>query len=177
MTKMIYILIGILILGGIIYFYIKHKKASTNSQLTIKLDENKKDHQITNLEVDNGLPYASKLNKKKELYPFKRWRENFFEYDMEQYTQENCDATEKVFDDLINELIKISENTPEKNKLQLFEKAINKLNILSEKEEALIETGEREDLCELIDQITIASGLNPQDYADGEGISDLWREW
>jgi hypothetical protein len=41
----------------------------------------------------------------------------------------------------------------------------------------LIETGEREDLCELIDQITIAAGMDPKNYGDGEGIADEWRNW
>jgi len=51
------------------------------------------------------------------------------------------------------------------------------LNELDDKIDGLIETGEREDLCELIDQITIAAGLNPENYADGEGLADEWREW
>ncbi|MDX6181870.1 hypothetical protein SGQ44_04980 [Flavobacterium sp. Fl-77] len=48
---------------------------------------------------------------------------------------------------------------------------------MNEKDEGIIETGEREDLCELIDQITLASGLKPKDYAKGEGIADSLREW
>ena len=123
------------------------------------------------------LSFSEKLTKSKELYPFKYWRENYYEYEMEQYTQENCDAAKKIFDDLIGKLIKAGENEEKEKKIKLFEIAIKELNKLSEKEEGLIETGEREDLCKLIDKITIASGLNPTDYADGEGIADLWREW
>lgn len=48
---------------------------------------------------------------------------------------------------------------------------------MNDADDSLIETGEREDLCELIDQITIASGLNPQDYVKGKRIADVWREW
>jgi len=48
---------------------------------------------------------------------------------------------------------------------------------LNKVEAGIIETGEREDLCELIDKITIAAGLNPEDYAQGDGLADLWREW
>ena len=162
---MVYIVIGILLLAVIIYLYANSKKRTDNSQSEIITTE------------DDSSPYAKGLIKTKASYPFKRWRESFFEYEMEQYTQENCDAAKLVFDNLINALINMGENASEKKKVQLFEKAVEELNGLSEKEEALIETGEREDLCELIDQITIAAGLDPKDYADGEGIADLWREW
>jgi hypothetical protein len=174
---MIYILIGALLFGGIVYIYASQNKKTINSQPEIIITEKTEVEENLNSTKNDSLSYPERLNKTKKIYPFKYWRESFFEYDMEQYTQENCDAAKKVFDDLINELIKLRENAPEKKKVQLFEKAIKQLNKLSDKEEALIETGEREDLCELIDQITIASGLNPKDYADGEGIADLWREW
>ena len=60
----------------------------------------------------------------------------------------------------------------------LFEVAIIALNNLNEGAgNCLIETGEREDLCELIDKICGVGGLNSKDYADGNGISDLWRDW
>ena len=37
------------------------------------------------------------------------------------------------------------------------------------------ETGEREELCDLIDNIADAVELNVQDYQDG--IASRWREW
>ncbi len=173
-----WIIIILLIVG--IRTFLKRKKKRAKAKPTIKKISEERIAEVEkmlNLSKNDNLSYFERLNKTKELYPFKGWRENFFEYEMEQYTQENCDSAKQVFDNLINELIKIGENADDKKKVQLFEKAIKYLNRLSEKEEALIETGEREELCELIDQITISSGLNPIDYADGEGIADLWREW
>ncbi|KUJ63918.1 hypothetical protein AR687_01660 [Flavobacteriaceae bacterium CRH] len=177
MNKIIYITIGALIIGGIVYYFLNTKKANNNFQ------PQKKDAQ--NLHEDNGLEktqnntisYSEKLNKTKKLYPFKDWREKFFEYEMDQYTEENCNAAKNIFDNLITQLIELEENGDKKDKEKCFEIAIKSLNKLSETNEEIIETGEREELCELIDQITLASGLNPKEYAEGEGLSDLWREW
>ncbi|HYK44861.1 MAG TPA: hypothetical protein VEV83_06825 [Parafilimonas sp.] len=47
---------------------------------------------------------------------------------------------------------------------------------MNEEVEGLIQTGEREHLCALIDQITIAAGMDPKNYGDGEGIADEWRD-
>jgi hypothetical protein len=130
------------------------------------------------------MTYSEELIATKEGYPFIAWREKFFpdeEYDfggLEQYTPENCDKAQQIFDDLINGLIKLGEKGKKADKEKLFEIAIIALNTLNDEIGGdLIETGEREDLCELIDNISIAAGLDPEDYADGEGISDLWREW
>jgi hypothetical protein len=130
------------------------------------------------------MTYSEKLNATKEDYPFNQWREYFLPNEeedfggMEQYTPENCDKAQQILDDLINDLIKIGEKSKDEDKEKLFEIAIIALNTLNDETGgSLIETGEREDLCELIDNICIAAGLDPEDYGDGEGISDEWREW
>ena len=130
------------------------------------------------------MTYAEQLESTKQHYPFSKWRALFFpdpEDDesegMEQYTQENCDVAAMIFDDLIHGLIIIGEHAPANEKEALFKVAVELLNDLADKVDALIETGEREDLCDLIDQITIAAGLRPEDYADGGGIADQWRSW
>ncbi len=177
MKKMIYLIIGTLIIGGIVYLYANSKNKNKNSQVENNLTEEIQPK--TNFEdsQNDSLTYTEKLIKTKELYPFAKWRENFFEYEMEQYTEENCNEAKSIFDNLISKLIKIGENGNKIEKENCFEKAIKSLNKLNEKDEGIIETGEREDLCELIDQITLASGLKPSDYAEGDGIADLWREW
>ena len=127
--------------------------------------------------------YKEKLEATKILYPFDKWREWFLPNEdedfggMEQYTPENCDKAQAVLDNLINQLVSLGENASETDKVELFKNAILQLNDLNDSIRGLIETGEREDLCELIDLITVASGLDPEDYGDGEGIADEWREW
>lgn len=130
------------------------------------------------------MTYEEKLESTKINYPFEKWRDFFFpdpedeeDEGMEQYTQENCDAAKLIFDNLINGLKSIGEEQKEEDKVELFKIAVEDLNKLNEKVDDLIETGEREDLCELIDQITIAAGLNPSNYADGKGLADNWRDW
>jgi hypothetical protein len=122
------------------------------------------------------MTYKEKLLETKATYPFDRWRKAF-DHGLEQYTPENCDRTKEVFDILIEQLINIGENGTVEEKIRFFETAVLTLNDLEDEINGLIETGEREDLCELINQITVACGLNPENYADGEGIADLWREW
>ena len=118
--------------------------------------------------------YAEKLNATKETYPFAKWRASFFKYGLEQYTEENVGEVRAIFDALISDLAALGEQAPKEQKIALFQKAIEATNEL---EEDLIETGEREDLCELTNNITVASGLNPAEYGDGEGLASEWREW
>lgn len=48
------------------------------------------------------------------------------------------------------------------------------LNELSEMVESLIETGQREDICEFMQLAATESGL---DVDGGEDITETWREW
>jgi hypothetical protein len=121
------------------------------------------------------MTYTQKLEASKEFYPFTNWRE--LEEDLPQYTAENCSRTQQVLDGLIDELVRIGEAAEENQKVALFEKAVTELNALNEEIEGLIETGEREELCDLFNKITVAAGLDPEKYGEGEGIASEWREW
>ncbi|MBC6991159.1 hypothetical protein [Hymenobacter sp. BT491] len=118
-------------------------------------------------------PYADKLNATKQEYPFAGWRE-YYDDGLEQYTEENCAEVEAIFNTLITDLIALGENATEAKKIAAFQKAIEATNELDEE---LIETGEREEICELTNSMTVACGLNPADYGDGEGLASEWREW
>ena len=120
--------------------------------------------------------YQKKLLATKEAYPFVLWRKRY-DYGLTQYTQGNCDKAKKVFDDLIDELINIGEQASEAQKVALFKKAILHTNKLNDQISGLIETEEREELCELTNRITIACGLDPHQYGGGEGLADEWRAW
>lgn len=129
------------------------------------------------------MTHDEKLEATKASYPFNNWRKMFHpKYEdgidgMEQYTPENCDKAERILDELISSLINAGETLPEKDKVLLFKTAVESLNSLEEEVHGLIETGEREELCALFDEIATAAGLNPADYGDGEGIASEWREW
>jgi hypothetical protein len=117
--------------------------------------------------------YTNKLNATKASYPFHRWRSS----GLDQYTPQACEAFSQVFDHLISDLNALGINAKEAAKLAAFETAVLALNVLDETDESLIETGEREDLCELINTIATVAGLDPSKYGDGEGPASEWREW
>lgn len=116
--------------------------------------------------------YEEKLFQTKSVYPFARWQAS----GIEMYTAENCAAMTKIFDDLIADLIGKGEAASESEKVESFRLAIEATNDLDE-ETGMVETGEREDLCELTNRISLAAGINPDDYGGGEGLASEWRDW
>lgn len=117
--------------------------------------------------------YEEQLQAVKAYYPFSRWRES----GLEQYTEEACSSFVAIFDKLISKLAALGASAPEDAKLSLFQEAIQATNELNEQDESLIETGEREDLCELTNRVAVAAGLDPDKYGDGEGPASEWRDW
>ena len=117
--------------------------------------------------------YEEQLHAVKAHYPFSRWRES----GLEQYTEEACSSFVAIFDKLITKLTALGANAPEDAKLSLFREAIQATNALNEQDESLIETGEREDLCELTNRVAVAVALDPGKYGDGEGPASEWRDW
>ena len=90
--------------------------------------------------------------------------------------QQEMQRKKRLWSATVRQMVKwifISEN----KKIEIFKRAILATNKLNEEIEGLIETGEREDLCELTDKITIACGLDPTTYGDGEGLASEWRAW
>ena len=117
--------------------------------------------------------YLKRLNDTKQSYPFSRWQDS----GLEQYTPEACASFVAVFDDLITKLAGLGEGAPESQKIAAFQTAVQALNNLNEEDESLIETGEREDLCELCNVIATAAGVDHKQYGDGEGPASEWRDW
>lgn len=118
------------------------------------------------------MSYAQKLELAKKYYPFEKW----LTYDMDMYTEESCGKAQKILDNLLSGLLTLGEAASETEKIRLFEICVNALNDLND-EDGMIETGEREDLCELIDTIGTEAGIDPDKYGDGDGIASEWRDW
>jgi hypothetical protein len=146
------------------------------SRNTDEVNKTGTDTLTVNTSQSSTMAYKEQLEATKEHYPFSRWRESHG-HGLEQYTQENCDKARAVFDLLIVKLTALGQDAGEKDKVELFKTAVLSLNKLNDQIDGLIETGEREDLCELLDKVTIAAGMNPKNYAGGDGIADEWREW
>jgi hypothetical protein len=117
--------------------------------------------------------YQKRLNATKEHYPFSQWAES----GLEQYTEEACASFVAVFDRLLQTLAELGEQAPESKKMASFQAAVEALNDLNEEDASLIETGEREDLCELCNVIATAAGIDPAKYGAGEGPASEWRDW
>ena len=117
--------------------------------------------------------YESELNGVKGHYPFARWQQS----GLDQYTEEACSAFAEIFDRLIADLAALGPEAAEAKKIELFKQAIEATNVLNEEDESLIETGEREELCELTNRIAVAAGIDPSKYGDGEGPASEWRDW
>ena len=94
---------------------------------------------------------------------------------LEQYSKKNCKKAETIILDLINQLEKVAENDFDR-KEELIKQGVLNLNKLNASlDGSFIETGEREELCDLFDNIADAVGLNVPDYQDG--IASKWRDW
>ena len=117
--------------------------------------------------------YLNKLKAAKADYPFQRWGES----GLDQYTPEACAAFTRIFDKLIADLGKLGVNADDEVKLAAFEQAVLALNDMDDEDDRLIETEEREQLCELVNTIATAAGLDPSEYGNGEGPASEWREW
>jgi len=123
---------------------------------------------------DPSPEYREHLSQAEAHYPFEVWKT--YSPDLEQYTIKNCDAAARIFDNLLAGLAGEGPDAAERAKLNHFREAVLALNELNDNT-YIIETGEREELAALIDEITILAGLTPSDYADGAGVADLWRGW
>jgi hypothetical protein len=92
-----------------------------------------------------------------------------------QYSKKNCKKAEAIILDMIKSLEQttLNELTAKEEFIKQGVLALNKFNDSLDGE--FIETGEREELCELFDNIADAAGLDLQNYPDG--IASKWREW
>ena len=68
--------------------------------------------------------------------------------EMFQYTRRNCHAAREVCDKLLAGMLEIREGAAEAKKMALFKDAVIALHQLNaDNKHSLIETGQREDLC------------------------------
>lgn len=100
---------------------------------TIENEKQSSDREIDYDILTNKLVNPSKLEECKAEYPFAKWRFNATEYGMEQYSQENCEDIEMLFDELIAYLKTLPEDATAEDKVLLFKYAILATNAMDEK--------------------------------------------
>ena len=127
--------------------------------------------------LGNDISFTAKLAVTRQHYPFSIW-EDSFQGGLIQYTQENCDKARGICDRLVVGLISLGSNGTESEKLSLFKVAVTAFNELNQELDcSFIETQEREELCDWLNIVCDAAGLNPEEYGDGEGPATEWRDW
>ena len=88
------------------------------------------------------------------------------------YTQQDIDQCASILDSYIDELIVAKKD--EKTIMKAVKGVITKLNKLNKKcDHSIIETDQREYLCDYIEEAAIAAGLPKPPY----DITEKWREW
>jgi hypothetical protein len=129
-------------------------------------------NRVTVNEIDTG--NLSDLQLLLKNLSIKNWIEKR-ENDLKQYTVENCGRAEKIISNLISELEK-SPDLTEANKVIHIKNAVLDFNKLNEElNYCFIETGEREELCDIFDNIAESIGIDTKKYKDG--IASEWRNW
>ena len=105
------------------------------------------------------------------MSPDKEDIEDYEEFEVE-YTQADIDKCGEILDEYIDALIK--SNKDETLIVESVKKVILELNSLNKKcEHELIETNQREDLCQFIEDASIIAGLTKSE----NDITEEWREW
>lgn len=135
------------------------------------------------------MTYSEKLILIKETYPFDKWRidvyphgedESIFtpeQYECGLILREICNKIQKIMDIFIAKLIEVGEDASPKVKEKIFEiiiKVINQVN--NSYKYSLLDTNEREDLCELFSIICETVGLDENKNYNGD-ITGNWRDW
>ena len=128
-------------------------------------------------QMEARMSYAERLEAAKQGYPFAAWRDKALQHGLDQYTDENCDKAKALLDALLAGLVALGEDAPEAEKVARFKTAVLGLNDLNATDDTLIETGEREELCQLFDAIAATSGIMSSKYGAGDGIASEWRDW
>lgn len=115
-----------------------------------------------------------KTTNPKHLAMIQELKESMISYMQEaepMHTIKDIEECEKILLDYVNAMEK---TTSKEAGMQVVKDAIIKLNKLNERcEEVLIETGEREQIAEIIITASADKGYNTLD----EDITEEWREW
>lgn len=120
------------------------------------------------------MTYKQKIEKCTELYPFGYWLEDFQD-GLGVYSEENCNIVKQIFDDLIKSLCQLDKDSSDIEKENLIKASVGALNDISSIKPELIKTMEREEFCDLFDEIANSAGLDISRYEDG--IASKWRSW
>jgi hypothetical protein len=104
-------------------------------------------------------------------FPTRLWRERMIEFD-DQFNEECIKDSERLLNQYVNELIQVANQ--EKKIMDAVRKVVVRFNDINDLHDYFIETMEREELYEFIDEAARLAGLK---VVDDEDITEEWREW
>jgi hypothetical protein len=117
---------------------------------------------------------SSELEIIKKSLPINKWIDKA-KFGLKQYSKVNCEEAEKIITTLLD-TFKAHEKMSLQEKENHIRICVYKLNSFNAKHGyEFIETGEREELCALFDNIAEAVNIDVLEYEDG--ITSEWREW
>jgi GNAT superfamily N-acetyltransferase len=106
--------------------------------------------------------------------PTKLWHQSMIESGDDFYSEESLLACDKALDDYLNQLLLLQEMKDQEKIMKAVKEVIMALNDLNHEHDYFIETSEREELAEFIEEAAKRTGL---EIEDGHDITLEWREW
>lgn len=109
----------------------------------------------------------------KDNLPTKRWEQSMKEGD-DLFTKKAITEIESILLDYIESLSNFTRLKKASNIFNSVKKVVKKINKVNDRNDYFIETLEREELCEFIDNIVLATGFK---INEGIDLTEEWREW
>lgn len=125
-----------------------------------------------------SLSFDDQIKEIRKRYPFERWHQMHLEDKSTPHTREVCTYARQLMDDLLSIMESSGVESSEEEKKKHIGKTVILFNELNDKcGSELIETMEREELCEVFDLLGVAYKMDFSAYDDGDDITSDWREW
>lgn len=125
--------------------------------------------QNKNIKPENSLLIAERS----KVLPTKYWQERMNDGD-DQFTNTGINDVKALLENYIQTLLAL---LPKKKATPIYnsvKKLVNSINKINTKNNGFIETMEREELCEFINELIKATGLQLDKTID---LTEQWREW
>lgn len=125
-----------------------------------------------------SLSFDNQIKEIRKRYPFERWHQMHLEDKSTPHTKEVCTYASQLMDDLLSKMESAGVGASDEEKKKHIGKTVILFNELNEKcGLELIETMEREELCEVFDLLGVAYKMDFSSYDEGDDITSDWREW
>lgn len=91
--------------------------------------------------------------------------------------EEDDEDGDGIFFHMIDLLLALGEGASSEAKTEPIKEVVLTLNRLHAGQPGLIEIEEQEDICDILDEIAEAAGIDLSGLPEEASIADAWREW